>query len=83
MSRIIVFNLDGSSAGDRGAGDGGVAAPSGGGAGTAGDAGAHSFSVTLKTAGTQAIRARDTVTSTMTKAVGQAPAPTPTDPSGW
>jgi C1A family cysteine protease len=33
---------------------------------TAANAGTHTFSVTLKTAGTQAIRARDTVTSTIT-----------------
>jgi hypothetical protein len=33
---------------------------------TATDAGSHTFSVTLKTAGTQSIRARDTVTATIT-----------------
>jgi len=33
---------------------------------TAADAGVHTFSVTLKTPGTQAVRARDTVTSTIT-----------------
>ena len=33
---------------------------------TAGDAGVHSFSVTLKTAGAQAVRARDTSSSTIT-----------------
>jgi hypothetical protein len=33
---------------------------------TAANAGTHTFSVTLKTAGTQAIRARDTVTSSIT-----------------
>jgi hypothetical protein len=33
---------------------------------TATDAGVHSFSVTLKTAGTQAIRARDAATATIT-----------------
>ena len=35
---------------------------------TAADNGVHTFSVTLKTAGTQAVRARDTVTSTITGA---------------
>jgi len=35
---------------------------------TAADAGVHTFSVTFKTAGTQGVRARDTVTSTMTGA---------------
>ena len=33
---------------------------------TAANAGTHAFSVTLKTAGTQAVRARDTVTATIT-----------------
>jgi outer membrane protein assembly factor BamB len=33
---------------------------------TAANAGTHTFSVTLKTAGTQAVRARDTVTATIT-----------------
>ena len=33
---------------------------------TAANAGTHTFSVTLNTAGTQAVRARDTVTSTIT-----------------
>jgi hypothetical protein len=33
---------------------------------TAASAGKHTFSITLKTAGTQAVRARDTVTSTIT-----------------
>jgi hypothetical protein len=33
---------------------------------TAANAGTHTFSVTLKTAGTQAVRARDTVTTTIT-----------------
>jgi hypothetical protein len=35
---------------------------------TAGDAGTHTFSITLKTAGSQGIRATDTVTSTITGA---------------
>ena len=33
---------------------------------TSGDKGVHTFSVTLKTAGTQAVRARDTIVSTIT-----------------
>ena len=33
---------------------------------TAANAGVHTFSVTLKTVGTQSVRARDTVTATIT-----------------